>query len=56
MFFLLLFLVLAIVWVVEVFVRHVRHGPIDFLLVFAVLSLAIHLVWGKFPSRGKRGD
>jgi hypothetical protein len=56
MFFLLLSLVLAIVWIVEIFVRHAPHGPIDILLVFAVLSLAIHLVWGKFPSRGKRGD
>jgi hypothetical protein len=56
MFFLLLSLVLAIAWVVEIFIRHVHHGPIDFLLVFAVLSLAIHVVWGKFPSRGKRGD
>ena len=55
-FFLLLFLALLIVWLVEVFARHVPHGRIDILLLFAVLSLAIYLVWGKFPSRTKRGD
>ncbi|MGB6485026.1 MAG: hypothetical protein WBE86_16195 [Candidatus Acidiferrales bacterium] len=55
MFFLFLFFVLVILWVVGVFVKHVPHGPIDLLLVFAVLSLAVHFVWGKFPSRGKRG-
>ena len=56
MFFLLLSAVLTILWLVEVFFRHVPHGAIDLLLVFAVLSFAIHLVWGKFPSRSKRGD
>ena len=55
-FFLLLSAVLTILWLVEVFFRHVPHGPIDLLLVFAVLSFAIHLVWGKFPSRPNRGD
>lgn len=55
MFFLPLFFVLVIVWAVEVFYKHVPHTRVDILLVFAVLSLAIHFVWGKFPSRGKGG-
>jgi hypothetical protein len=56
MFFLLLSAVLTILWLLAVFFRHVPHGKIDLLLVFAVLSFAVHLVWGKFPSRSKRGD
>lgn len=56
MFFLLLFVVLLILWAVEVFYKHVPHWHVDILLVFAVLSLAVHFVWGKFPSRGKRGE
>lgn len=55
MFFFLLFVVLLIVWLVEVFVKHVPHWRVDILLVFAILSLAVHFVWGKFPSRSKRG-
>lgn len=55
MFFLLLFFVLLILWAVEVFYKHVPHLRVDILLVFAVLSLAIHFVWGKFPSRSKDG-
>jgi hypothetical protein len=56
MFFLLIFFVLLIIWLIEVFVRHVPHGNVDILLLFAVLALAVHFVWGKFPSRGKRGE
>lgn len=55
MFFLLLFFALLIAWIIEVFVRHVPHGRVDLLLLFAVLALATHFIWGKFPSRRKGG-
>lgn len=55
MFFLFVFFLLLIVWLIEVFVRNVPHGHVDILLLFAMLALAVHFVWGKFPSRSKRG-
>jgi hypothetical protein len=43
--FMALFLILLVVWIVGFFVYHVANAAIHLLLVFAVISLALHFLW-----------
>jgi uncharacterized membrane protein YfcA len=43
--FMALFLILLLVWAGAFFVYHVANVAIHLLLVFAVISLALHFLW-----------
>ncbi len=49
--FMALFLILVVVWLVSFLVYHVANAAIHLLLVFAVISLALHFLWD-----GKKND
>jgi RsiW-degrading membrane proteinase PrsW (M82 family) len=49
--FMALFLILVVAWLVAFLVYHVANGAIHLLLVFAVISLALHFLWD-----GKKND
>jgi uncharacterized membrane protein YfcA len=52
--FMALFLVLLLVWVGAFFVYHVADVAIHLLLVFAVISLALHFLWD--PSKKEKNE
>jgi len=52
--FMTLFLILLLVWAGAFFVYHIANAAIHLLLVFAVISLALHFLWD--PRKNEKND